>query len=97
MDKIKTVLGAVGSFLVALLLGALYFVIQKNKKLELESIETKEEGKLTELKHDQIKSDISAADAISNYDKLRDSFLAGSDPVVRPSNTSTEGSDSGKG
>lgn len=97
IDKIKSVLGEIGAVLVAVLLGVLYAVIQKNRRLETEVKSSKEEEALKELTHDQVKIDSDASADIAQYYKLRDDYLSGSDKGLRSGDSGAEGSSGDQG
>lgn len=86
IERVKNgVLYVLGPF-VALLVYILYLRNQ-NQTLKDQVSSARFDAHDEELKHVQDKTDGDAADALHNYERLRDSYLSGSNPGVRPSSS----------
>lgn len=106
LDKLKQLGEAGKGFLLyiltplAFIAGLIFFLITKNRDLEDEVMAKDGDIKLKGLQDEQKAVDSSANNDVDTYERLRDAYNANlyrSSSSVRPSGTSTEGSNQNKG
>lgn len=83
IDKLKSI----GGYIIALILGVVYFLLRKNKGLKDEVAVAKEDQKAVKLEVEEARVDEKANVSTDDYDKLRDEYLRQyylNNPLSRP-------------